>query len=97
MHSCYAIKLSVQAYPNRVIELLHRRRHRLRLLGLALLLAGLGVAIGIDAAAGLALVGLAALVLVPVQPLLLARMRSHAARRRASRNGHGPAADARDF
>ena len=97
MHSCYAIKLSVQAYPNRVIELLHGWRHRLRLAGLALLLAGLGVAMGIDAAAGLALVGLAALVLVPVQPLLLARMRSRAARRRASRNGHGPAADARDF
>ena len=97
MHPCYAIKLSIQTYPNRVIELLHRWRHHLRLTGLALLLAGLGVAIGIDATAGLAVVGLAAIVLVPVQPLLLARMRSRAARRRASRNGHGPAADARDF
>jgi hypothetical protein len=97
LHPCYAIKLSAQAYPNKVIELLHRQRHRLRLAGLALLFAGLGVAIGIDATAGFALVGLAALVLIPVQPLLLARMRSRAARRRASRNGHGPAADARDF
>jgi len=61
LHSCYAIKLSVQAYPNRVIELLHGWRHRLRLAGLALLLAGLGVAMGIDAAAGLALVSLVVL------------------------------------
>jgi len=43
-----------------------------------------------------ALVGVAALVLLSVQPLLLARLRSRQLRRRAPRNGHVPGADAHD-
>jgi hypothetical protein len=80
-----------------VLDVIYRRRRALRLGGLALLVAGLGVAIGVDAAAGLALVGVAALVLGSVQPLVLARWRSRQARRRAPRNGHGPGADASDI
>jgi len=79
-----------------MLDLIYRRRHFLRLAGLALLVAGLGVAIGIDAAAGLVLIGVAALVLLSVQPLLLARIRSRELRRRAPRNGHVPGADAHD-
>jgi len=79
-----------------MLDLIYRHRHFLRLAGLALLVAGLGVAIGIDAAAGLVLIGVAALVLLSVQPLLLARIRSRELRRRAPRNGHVPGADARD-
>jgi len=80
-----------------MLDLIYRRRHFLRLAGLALLVAGLGVAIGIDAAAGLVLIGVAALVLLSVQPLLLARIRSRELRRRAPRNGHVPGADAHDL
>jgi hypothetical protein len=72
-----------------VADWIYRHRHTLGLSGLALLAAGLAIAIGIDAAAGLAMVGAAALVLAAVQPLLLARIRSREARRRAPRNGHG--------
>jgi hypothetical protein len=79
-----------------VDDLIYRRRHGLRLTGLALLAAGLAIAIGVDSAAGLAVVGLGALVLLVVQPLILARARARAARRRAPRNGHGPGADAQD-
>jgi predicted Kef-type K+ transport protein len=79
-----------------VLDLIYASRHALRLGGLALLIAGLGVAIGIDAAAGLSLVALGAVLLALVQPLVLARMRSRQARRRAPRNGHGPGADAQD-
>jgi uncharacterized membrane protein YhiD involved in acid resistance len=79
-----------------MFDWIYGRRHVLGLVGLALLFAGLGVAIGIDAAAGFALVGVAALVLALVQPLLLAQMRSREARRRAPRNGHVPDADAHD-
>jgi hypothetical protein len=76
-----------------VVEFVYRRRHAVRLAGLALLAAGLGIAIGISAAAGLALAGVAALVLAAVQPQLLAPLRSRQARRRAPKNGHGPDAD----
>jgi membrane protein implicated in regulation of membrane protease activity len=79
-----------------VFDLIYRTRHALRLGGLALLVVGLAVTIGIDTAAGLGLVALAAVVLALVQPLVLARMRSRQARRRAPRNGHGPGADAQD-
>jgi hypothetical protein len=41
--------------------------------------------------------GVAALVLLPVQPQLLAHLRSRQARRRAPQNGHGAGADADDF
>jgi hypothetical protein len=77
-------------------DLLYRKRNAIALVGLALLVVGLGVAIGIDAAAGLAVVGVAALVLASVQPQLLAHLRSRQARRRAPRNGHVPGADAHD-
>jgi len=79
-----------------MLDLIYRRRHFLRLAGLALLVAGACVAIGVDAVAGLVLVGVAALVLLPVQPLVLARIRSRQMRRRAPRNGHVPGADAHD-
>ena len=75
---------------------MYRHAHIVRLVGVALLFAGLGVAIGIDAVAGLSVVGLAALVLASVQPQLLAHIRSRQARRRAPRNGHVPGADADD-
>jgi hypothetical protein len=80
-----------------VVDAIYRTRHALRLAGLVLLLAGLGVAVGVDASAGLVMVGFGALVLVPVQPQLLGRMRAREARRRAPRNGHGPGADAQDI
>jgi hypothetical protein len=79
-----------------VLDLIYRRRHGLRLSGLALLAAGLAIAVGIDAAAGVGVACVAALVLAAVQPLILAHMRARAARRRAPRNGHGPGADAQD-
>jgi hypothetical protein len=63
---------------------------------MTLLAVGLGVAIAIDAAAGLAIVGVAALVLASVQPQLLAHLRSRQARRQAPRNGHVPGTDAHD-
>jgi hypothetical protein len=75
---------------------MYSRRNTLRLIGLALLFTGLGVAVGVDVVAGLAVVGLAALVLASVQPQLLAHIRSRRARRRAPRNGHVPGADADD-
>src|SRR5204863_423894 len=64
-------------------DLLYRRRNAIALAGIAVLLVGLGVAIGIDAGAGLAVVGLAALLLASVQPQLLAHLRSRQARRGA--------------
>jgi predicted Kef-type K+ transport protein len=70
------------------MDRVYRHRHVLQLIGLGLLVAGLGVAIGVDAAAGIALIGAAALLLALVQPLLLARLRSSQARRRAPTNGH---------
>lgn len=79
-----------------MIDAIYRRRHRIQLAGLLVLLAGLGVAIGVEAAAGLALVGAAALLLAVVQPQLLAHLRSQQGRRRAPRNGHLPGADADD-
>jgi len=79
-----------------MIDLLYRNRHRIQLAGLLLVLSGLGVAIGVDAAAGLGIVAAAALVLVSVQPQLLAHLRSRQGRRRAPRNGHMPGADADD-
>jgi hypothetical protein len=72
-----------------VVEFVYKRRQGLRLLGLALLAAGIGVAIGISALAGWILVGAAALVLASVQPLLLAHIRYRQAHRRAPQNGHG--------
>jgi uncharacterized protein (DUF58 family) len=63
----------------------------LRLAGLLLLAAGLGIAIGISAVAGLVLIALAALILAAVQPLLMAHLRSRQVKRRAQNNGHGPA------
>jgi hypothetical protein len=77
-------------------DLLYRRRNAIALLGLALVLVGLGIAVGIDVVAGLAVVGVAALLLASVQPQLLAHLRSRQARRRAPRNGHVPGADAHD-
>jgi hypothetical protein len=79
-----------------MLDLIYRWRHSLALAGLALLIGGLGVAIGIDAVAGLVLVGVAALVLLSVQPQLMAHLRSRQLRRRAPRNGHVPGADAHD-
>jgi predicted Kef-type K+ transport protein len=76
-----------------VVEFVYRRRHTLRIAGLGLLIAGLGVAIGLDAAAGLVLVGAAALLLACSQPLLLAHLRYRQARRQAPHNGHGPRVD----
>jgi hypothetical protein len=57
---------------------------------LALLAAGVGVAIGIDVVAGVALIAVAVLILGCVQPLLLARLHHRRARRLAGSNGHGP-------
>ncbi|HKN94717.1 MAG TPA: hypothetical protein VJU60_10325 [Thermoleophilaceae bacterium] len=79
-----------------MIVWVYRNRHRIQLAGLVLVVAGLAVAIGIEAAAGLAIVGAAALLLVAVQPQLLAHLRSRQGRRRAPRNGHMPGADADD-
>jgi hypothetical protein len=76
-----------------VVEFVYRRRHVLRIAGLALLMAGLGVAIGLDAVAGFALIGAAALLLACAQPLLLAHLRYRQARRQAPNNGHGPRVD----
>jgi hypothetical protein len=77
-------------------EFVYKSRHTLRLFGLALLVAGLGIAIGISEVAGLVVIGVAALVLVSVQPLLLAHLRSRQARMRAPNNGHGAGTDADD-
>lgn len=78
-----------------MVEFVYARRQTLRLVGLALLAAGIGVAIGISPVAGWILIGMAALVLAAVQPLLLAQIRHRQARRRAPGNGHG--ADPEDF
>lgn len=72
-----------------MVEFVYKRRQGLRLLGLALLAAGIAVAIGISALAGWILIGVAALVLAAVQPLLLAHIRYRQAHRRAPHNGHG--------
>ncbi|HEY1596162.1 MAG TPA: hypothetical protein VGF74_12250 [Thermoleophilaceae bacterium] len=79
-----------------MVEFVYKRRNSLRLAGLALLVAGLGIAIGISAVAGLVLIALAALILAAVQPLLMAHVRSRQARRRARNNGHGPGTGADD-
>ncbi|HEY2601868.1 MAG TPA: hypothetical protein VGI67_09945 [Thermoleophilaceae bacterium] len=71
------------------MDRVYRRRHMLRLLGLSLLVSGLGVATGFDSVVGLALIGVAAIVLALVQPQLLAHVQSRQARRRAPDNGHG--------
>ncbi len=79
-----------------MIDWVYRNRHRIQLAGLLLVVCGLGVAIGIEVAAGLAIVGAAALLLAAVQPQLLARLRSRQGRRRAPRNGHLPGTDTDD-
>jgi uncharacterized membrane protein YhiD involved in acid resistance len=73
-----------------VVEFVYRRQQALRLAGLALLAAGVGVAIGIDVVAGAVLIAMAALILACVQPLLLAHLRHRRARHVARSNGHGP-------
>jgi len=78
-----------------MVEFVYKRRHVLRLGGIALLVAGLCTGIAFDEVGGLVLIGLAALVLLAVQPQLLAHLRSRQAGRRAPQNGHG--ADADDF
>jgi hypothetical protein len=80
-----------------MVEFVYKRRHVLRLGGLALLVAALCIGIAFDEVGGLVLMGVAALVLLPVQPQLLAHLRSRQARRRAPQNGHGAGADADDF
>jgi hypothetical protein len=77
-------------------EFVYKRRHTLRLVGLALFVAGLGTAIGISEVAGFVLIGVAAVVLGSVQPLLLAHVRSRQARLRAPNNGHGSGTDPDD-
>jgi hypothetical protein len=76
---------------------IHSHRQALRLLGLALLAAGLAVALAFDAVAGLVLVVAAAITLALVQPLILARVRSRSVRKVASSNGHSPATDVEDL
>lgn len=78
-----------------MVEFVYSRRHALRIGGLALLVAGIGVAIAISEVAGWALIGAAALVLAAVQPLLLAHIRYRQAQERAPQNGQG--ADAEDL
>jgi hypothetical protein len=79
-----------------VVEFVYRRKRLLRGAGLALLAAGLGVATAIDAVAGIALVGAAAVLLAATQPLLLAHLRYRRARRAARGNGHRTGVDADD-
>jgi hypothetical protein len=65
---------------------------RLRVAGLVLLAAGLLVTLVVDLAAGLGVIGGAALLLAVSQPLLVQWARARAGREVATRNGHpGPA------
>jgi len=80
-----------------MVEFVYKRRQLFRLGGIALLVAGLCIGIAFDEAAGFVVMGIAALVLLSVQPQLLAHLRSRQARRRAPQNGHGAGADADDF
>lgn len=80
-----------------MLDLVFRRRHAVRLAGLALLVAGIALAAGIAVPAGIVLIALAAIVLALVQPQILARVRSRRAQRLAPRNGHGPGADASEL
>jgi hypothetical protein len=80
-----------------MVEFVYKRRHVFRLCGIAVLVAGLCIGIAFDEAGGLGLIGVAALVLLAVQPQLLAHLRSRQARRRAPQNGHGAGTDADDF
>jgi hypothetical protein len=73
-----------------VVEFVYRRQQALRLAGLGLLAAGVGMVIGIDVIAGAVLIAIAAVILACVQPLLLAHRRHRRARRLARSNGHGP-------
>jgi hypothetical protein len=72
---------------------LYRHRHALRVVGLALLVAGLALALAVGPLPGLALVAGSVLPLALSQPLILAHARSRSGRRVASSNGHQPPAD----
>jgi hypothetical protein len=94
---CYAISGTCTASLGCVFEHIHSHRQALRLLGLALLAAGLAVALAFDAVAGLVLVVAAAITLALGQPLILARVRSRSVRKVVSSNGHSPATDVEDL
>jgi len=93
----YAIRRSCGSSLTVVTDWLHRRRHALRLAGLALLACGLAVALVFDALAGLVVIALSAVPLVLAQPLILARARSRAARKVAHGNGHTPGTGPEDL
>jgi hypothetical protein len=76
---------------------IHSHRQALRLVGLALLVAGLAVALAIDVVAGLALIAAAAVPLALVQPIILARARSRSVNKVASSNGHSPGTQSEDL
>jgi hypothetical protein len=94
---CYAIKAAYTSSLDCVFARIHRHRQALRVTGLALLSAGLAVALAFDVVAGLALIAASALPLTLVQPLILARARSRSVRSVASSNGHSPVADSEDI
>ena len=74
-----------------VIRLLLRYAARISALGLAVLAAGIVIALAVDAVVGIAVVGAAAVLLAMSQPLLVQRVRARVGRRAAPRNGHpGP-------
>jgi hypothetical protein len=79
------------------MQRIHAHRQAVRLCGLALLIAGLAVLVAFDAVAGGALIAASVLLLALVQPQILARARSRAARKVASSNGHPPGTTSEDL
>ena len=97
MTECYAISAPFTSSLGCVLEQIHRRRHAVRLIGLALLVVGLAVALAFDAVAGLALVAASAVPLALVQPQILALVRSRSVSKVARGNGHSPGTQSEDL
>ena len=78
-------------YAQLVTRLLLRNAARISALGLAVLAAGIVLALAVNALVGIAVIGAAAVLLAISQPLLIQRVRARVGRRAAPRNGHpGP-------
>jgi F0F1-type ATP synthase membrane subunit c/vacuolar-type H+-ATPase subunit K len=86
-----------RSYDRGVIERLLPYVRPARAAGLALLAAGIVVALAWHAAIGLAVIGAAAVLLAFSQPLLVQRARTRAGRRAAPLNGHSRAAEPDDL
>jgi hypothetical protein len=94
---CYAISPACTSSLRCVFGRIRSHRQALRLAGLGLLAAGLAVALAFDVVVGLALVAASAIPLALVQPLILARVRSRAVSKVASKNGHSPGTHSEDL